>query len=133
MAAAENTAEISKKRGNPQNLIMWKPGQSGNLKGKPPGTRNRRTVILEAMRKLAEANGMEPHEIEELLQATAIQHAIKKGSFFHYSELSNGLYGKITDKMDLTSGGRTIADLITIAHVKAKPKPKPGAGASKKV
>lgn len=128
MAAAKSTEEITKKpRGNPQNLILWKPGQSGNLKGKPLGTRNRKTVIMEAMRKLAAANGMKPEEIEEMLQATAIQHAIKKGSFFHYSEVSNGLYGKITDKMDLTSGGKTIADLITLAHAKPKAGAKPPA------
>jgi hypothetical protein len=121
MAEAKNTEKNSKPRGNPQNLILWKPGQSGNPAGRKLGTRNRKTVIMEAMRKLAAANGMEPEEIEELLQASALQAAIKKGSFFHYQELSNGLYGKITDKVDLTSGGKTLADLITIANGKAKP------------
>lgn len=121
MAEPQNTEEITKRpRGNPQNLILWKPGQSGNPKGKPLGTRNRKTVILEAIKKLAKANDMKPEEVEELLQATALQHAIKKGSFFHYAEISNGLYGKITDKMDLTSGGKTIADLITLANGKPK-------------
>ena len=98
MAEAKSTDESTKKpRGNPQNLILWKPGQSGNPRGKKLGTRNRKTVIMEAMRKLAAANGVAPEEIEELLQAVALQHAIKKGSFFHYQELSNGMYGKMTD------------------------------------
>lgn len=126
----KSTEESSKKsRGNPQNLILWKPGQSGNPAGKKLGTRNRKTIIMDAIRKLAEANGKTPEEIEELIQAVAIQHAIKKGSFFHYAEITNGLYGKMTDKTDLTSGGKTIADLITIAN----DKPKRGAKASAKV
>lgn len=121
MADAINTEKNTKKaRGNPQNLILWKPGHSGNPKGRPLGSRNRKTVIMDAIRKLAEANDKTPEEIEELIQAVAIQHAIKKGSFFHYQELSNGLYGKMTDKTDLTSGGKTIADLITIANDKPK-------------
>lgn len=73
---------------------------------------------MDAMRKLAEANGMSTDEMEELLQATGIQHAIKKGSFFHYKEISDGLYGKITDKTDITSGGKTLADLIITANAK---------------
>lgn len=119
MADSKSTDQSTKKpRGNPQNLILWKPGQSGNPKGKAKGTRHRRTVIMDAMKKLAAANNMAPDEMEELLQAVAIQHAIKKGSFLHYAELSNGLYGKMTDKTDLTSGGKTLADLITLAHAK---------------
>lgn len=121
MAGAQSTEKSTKKpRGNPQNLILWKPGQSGNPKGKKLGTRNRKTIIMDAIRKLAAANDMDADEIEELIQAAALQQAIKKGSFFHYKEISDGLYGKITDKMDLTSGGKTIADLITIANAKPK-------------
>jgi len=116
METEENTDNNTKKRrGNPQTLILWKPGQSGNPKGRPLGARNRKTVIMEAIKKLAAANGKTPEELEELMQAAAIQKAVK-GNFFFYSELSNGLYGKITDKVDLTSGGKTLADLIASAN-----------------
>jgi hypothetical protein len=110
-----------KRRGNPQNLILWKPGQSGNPKGRKLGARNRKTVIMEAIRRLAEANNASPEELEELIQASGIQKAIK-GSFFHYQEISNGLYGKITDKVDVTSGGKTLADLIATANANGRRK-----------
>lgn len=105
-----------KRRGNPQNLMAaWKKGQSGNPKGRRLGLRSRRTVIMAAIRRLAEMKEMDPADIEELIQAAGIEKAVK-GSFFHYAEISNGLYGKITDKMDVTSGGKTLADLIASAN-----------------
>ncbi|HEY6923687.1 MAG TPA: DUF5681 domain-containing protein, partial [Steroidobacteraceae bacterium] len=32
-------------------MAKWKPGQSGNPAGKRPGTKNRKTVLLEALEK----------------------------------------------------------------------------------
>ena len=120
MAAAKNTGKNTDKRGTTQNLrAPWKPGQSGNPSGRKLGVRNRKTVIMDAMIRIAEAKKIPVEDIEEIMHASAIDKAMK-GSFFHYAEISNGLYGKMTDKTDLTSGGKTIADLITIAHGKAK-------------
>lgn len=119
MAAAKNTENnTKKKRGNPQNLIPWKAGQSGNPKGRGLGKRNRKTVIMEAIKRIAEMNGRSPEEIEEAIQYAGIEAAIKRGSFLHYAEISNGLYGKITDKVDVTSKGKTLADVIAAAHGK---------------
>ncbi|MCR2833489.1 DUF5681 domain-containing protein [Parerythrobacter lacustris] len=121
MAAQKSTEKSTKKRGNPQNLVApWKPGQSGNPKGRRLGQRDRKTVIMEALRRIAEKKKMTPEEVEEALQAAGLDKALK-GSFMHFKEISDGLYGPITNKVDLTSGGRTIADLITIANGKAKP------------
>lgn len=83
---------------------------------------------MDAIYRIAEARNLPPEEIEELIQVSGIEKAIK-GSFFHFQTVSDGLYGKLSDKVDVTSGGKTIADLITLAHGK----PKPGAGASTKV
>lgn len=93
----------------------FKKGESGNPKGRPIGSRDRRTVIMEALRRIAEKKGMTPEEIEEAIQVAGVEKAIK-GSFFHYAEISNGLYGKITDKLDLKSGGKSLADLLILAH-----------------
>lgn len=103
---------------------QWEPGESGNPNGRPAGSRNRKTVIMAAIKRIAEHKKMSPEEIEDAIQTAGIEKALK-GSFLHYAEISNGLYGKISDKVDLTSGGKTIADLITLAHGK----PKPGADA----
>jgi hypothetical protein len=93
----------------------WKKGQSGNPKGRPVGARDRRTVIWEALKRIAEKKNMLPEEIEEMIQVAGVEKAIK-GSFLHYSEVSNGLYGKITDNLDIKSGGKSLADLIAAAN-----------------
>lgn len=120
MAAKSTGNSTKKRRGNPQNLVMpWKPGQSGNPAGRKVGQRNRRTVIIDALKKLAEQHKLDPADLEEAIQAAGITKAIK-GSFFHYQEISNGLYGKVTDKLDVTSDGKSLADLITAAHARRK-------------
>lgn len=123
MAAAKNTAKNTTKSGRQKGLAApWKPGQSGNPNGRPKGRRDRRTVLWAAIQRIAEKKNMTPEEVEEALQAAGLEKAIK-GSFFHYKEVSDGLYGKITDKVDLTSGGKTIADLIALANGKGSSKP----------
>lgn len=113
---AKSTAKSTSRKGKPENLVApWKPGQSGNPKGRKLGQRDRRTVIIAAIKRLAEKKDMTPEDIEELIQTAGIEKAVK-GSFFHYAEISNGLYGKTTDKLDVTSGGKTIADLIATAN-----------------
>lgn len=97
------------------NLKPFKKGQSGNPAGRPVGARDRRTVIWEALKRIAEKKKMTPEEVEEALQVAGVEKAIK-GSFLHFAEISNGLYGKITDNMDIKSGGKSLADLLLLAH-----------------
>lgn len=130
MAAAKSTGISTRRKGNPKNLKpAWQKGQSGNPAGRKLGQRNRKTVIMAAIRRMAEKRDMTPEDLEELLQAAGIEKALK-GSFFHWQEVNAGLYGKLTDKVDLTSGGRTLADLITIANAKGTAKPAPKRGGS---
>lgn len=124
MAEPKTSLTPSVKRSRANLKSGWKKGQSGNPKGRPVGSRNRKTVIWAALMRIAEKKNLTPEEIEDALQAAGIEKALK-GSFFHYKEVSDGLYGKINDKVDVTSGGKTIADLITLAHGQ----PKPGADA----
>lgn len=114
---AKNKETTQKRgRGNIKTLKMWKPGQSGNPKGRPVGARDRRTVIWEALKTIAEKKNMLPEEVEAAIQVAGVEKAIK-GSFLHYAEISNGLYGKITDNVDIKSGGKSLADLIASANV----------------
>lgn len=99
------------------NLIPFEPGQSGNPSGRPLGARDRRTVIWEAMKKIAEHQGMLPEDVEVEMQVSALKKAILKADFYMYQELSNGLYGKIVDNVDIKSGGKSLADLVAHAHV----------------
>lgn len=112
---AENSGKNSGKKGKVENLKPFKRGRSGNPKGRPLGRRDRKTVIWEALRRIAEIEDMTPEQMEEEIQVSGILRA-RKGSFLHYAEISNGLYGKIMDQVDVTSGGRTLADLIATAN-----------------
>jgi hypothetical protein len=111
MAIAKNTG---KNTGIANLKPAWKKGQSGNPKGRPLGARDRRTVIWAALKRIAEKKKMTPEEVEEALQVAGIEKGLK-GSFFHYQEISNGLYGKITDKSEVEFKGKTLADLMTAA------------------
>lgn len=109
----KNTEKKTDKR--LQNLkAPWEKGKSGNSKGRPLGSRDRRTVIWEALKRIAEKKGMLPEEVEAAIQVAGVEKAIK-GSFLHFAEISNGLYGKITDKLDVKSGGKSLADLLILA------------------
>jgi hypothetical protein len=118
MAKAKNTGRNT---GLANLKPAWKKGQSGNPKGKPKGTRDRRTVIWEAIKRIAEKRSLSPEEVEEAIQAAGIEKSLK-GSFFHYKEISDGLYGKIQEKLDVTSGGKTLADVIAAASHARKSK-----------
>lgn len=112
MAESRTKAEQNARR--PQ---LFKKGQSGNPAGKKVGTRDRRTVILDALKIIAEKKDMDPEELETLLQASGIKHALK-GSFSHWQAITDGLYGRMTDKIDVTSKGRTLAEVIALANGK---------------
>lgn len=108
MARAKNIAKNSVKPSKrTAGLIPWKKGQSGNPKGRPLGARDRRTVIMEAIKRIAERKNMTPEEIEEAIQTSGIEKALK-GSYLHFAEISNGLYGKVQSKVDVTTDGKAI-------------------------
>jgi hypothetical protein len=115
MTPQNSSGENRKKRGNPQNLKPFKKGQSGNPKGYPKGQRNFSTIFKEALRRIAEVKEMAPTDIEDAIHVKAIEKALK-GDFFYYKELNERIHGKVTDKMDLTSKGKTLADLILAAN-----------------
>jgi len=106
------------------NLKPFKKGQSGNPKGRRKGQRDYRTLFWIALERIADTKGMTAEEVEEALHAAGIVKALR-GDFFFYQELNNRVHGKVTDKMDVTSGGKTIADLITMAHGGTKRGAKP--------
>lgn len=101
---AKNRTETEKEAGKNRRLANLKKTAGP---GRPKGSRDRRTVIYEALKVIAASKGKTPEEIENLIQISGIEKAIK-GSFLHYAEISNGLYGKIENKTDITTGGEKI-------------------------
>jgi len=94
------------------NLIPYKKGQSGNPKGRRKGQRDYRTLFWIALDHIANTQGITGEQVEEALHAAGIVKAIK-GDFYFYQEIANRVYGKPMDRMDVTSGGKTLADLFS--------------------
>lgn len=94
-------------RNREDNLIPFKPGETGNPNGRPKGRKNFATLFDEAIRRIAESKGIEPDEFEIQL----VQQAITKGfngdrSF--YSDTMDRVHGKAPQHFDHTTGGMPI-------------------------
>lgn len=92
--------KLGRKKMNPKsvaNLQPVKKGEVRNPNGRGKGRRDARTVIWEAMQKIAETQNMTAEEIETLLQQTGLKHALK-GNHQFYSTITDRLYGKQKEK-----------------------------------
>lgn len=77
-----------------KDLTPWKPGQSGNLKGKPKGTKHRSTVI----RELLALNGDDGVNNEYKMMDALLKKA-QTGDVSAVKEIQDTMYGKIPDKV----------------------------------
>lgn len=107
---------------NPENLIGkgFKPGQSGNPSGKPPGTKNRSTIarkVLE-MRGLLSKERMEGLKakfpevtdsmtVEEIMTIVMAENAIV-GDDKAYKAVMDSAYGAPKQDIDHTTAGEKI-------------------------
>jgi hypothetical protein len=106
--------------GKLENLKSYKPGQSGNPKGKPKGTKNRATALKRFMDLSAKIINPENSKsmdgtIEEKIAAAQIKKALE-GDTTAFREIMDSLYGKIPQKQDIdhTTGGDKIEGKTTI-------------------
>jgi len=75
--------------------------QLANLKrdagpGRPLGQRNFKTIYLEALKKIGEANGKDIAEMEVMFQEVGLKHALK-GNFQFWKDLNDRIHGKTPD------------------------------------
>ena len=94
------------------NLIPFKPGQSGNPRGRPLGQRDYATIYREALIKLAAKNNKSPDELEEEILSKGIASA-RGGDYRFYKDLLDRSHGtatvktetkvELSGKVDLTS------------------------------
>lgn len=94
------------KRRLPEKLVKfcWKPGQSGN-----PGGRPKKDFAADFARKILEANGD-----EKLLDqyANGFVGQLRKGNAYTFKELAERGYGKLTDKVHVSTDDAIIARLM---------------------
>ena len=112
-----------KKRGNPQNLIPYKPGQSGNPKGRPKravsyltGKGYKLTEINDTIQEMVGMNIAELKKVRESDNATilektiaeALKKGLEKGNLESIETLLNRVYGKPKQDYDITSAGKEL-------------------------
>ena len=108
--------------------VSWKPGQSGNPKGKTKGTRNRATILKEFLAIKLKKDPVnkefvlpEGITLEQSIALSLIQKA-RSGDVFAIREIYDTIYGKLTDKLDQTHNftkmGRVKADVIGLDNEK---------------
>ena len=96
----ENTAR--KQRGRP-----FPKGQSGNPNGRPLGSTNFETDFEEVVNVIAKRDHKTKSKVRQELLVVAYDMA-KKGQFQFFKELIDRKYGKVPDKVDMTSKGEKI-------------------------
>ena len=89
---------------NEQNLTPWKPGQSGNPKGRPKGSGV--TDRLKALLDQPVKDGAEMTVAEAL--AKAAMKAALKGDHRFFKEILDRTEGKVTDKLEVDGDMRVI-------------------------
>lgn len=110
----KRNAEITekKKKIDGRKLLpqLYKKGQSGNLKGRPVGTRNWDTVYWQAIKRLAKKNSIKPDDLDLELVEKGIMEA-RKGNFNFWKEIKEANYGKVKEHVEY-SGNLTISEFL---------------------
>ena len=101
---------------NPENLIRPKPGEVRNPKGKPPGTKNRSTILkkwISVVTKLKNpiTGKDEFGTVEDKVTLALIERALR-GDVQAIKEINDTLYGKLTEKSEVNTTGDIIIKLI---------------------
>ena len=99
---------------NNQNLIQFKKGESGNLKGRPKGVKNRGTIIRDIFNYITQLDSFQFNDlqskfpnikegmsIEYLMTLIQVDKAIFKGDSKAYKVLMDSLYGTPIRQLDL--------------------------------
>ena len=88
-----------KRRGAPLKHL-WKPGQSGNPKGRPKGSKNFSTLFRIAAKEVAEALalGKKPDAIQVELVKRGIKEGLG-GNYSFYKDIMDRLYGQAVQRL----------------------------------
>lgn len=73
---------------------------TANPNGRPPNTKNFSTIFREAVKKIAEAQGIEEAEVEYDLVIKAISEA-KKGKYQYHKDIFDRVYGQAEQRHEV--------------------------------
>ena len=88
-----NNRKRSPVNGQPVPPPAWKPGQSGNPKGRPKGK-----SVTNQLRKLLD-EGLEGKDLADAMAKAAYKHAMK-GDFRFWNAIVERIEGKVPDKLE---------------------------------
>ena len=77
----------------PKQLTPFKKGQSGNPKGRPVGSRSFKTLVNEAIIKIATDTGQDPLELERDIVVKGLLSA-RKGDYRFYKDTMDRVHGQ---------------------------------------
>lgn len=96
---------------------MSKPGQfkkgqdpRRNIEGRPVGSKNFTTDFDEVVEEIAKTNKITISEARKILLKVAFTQA-KGGNYNFWKEIIDRYYGKMSENIDLSSGGKPIQQL----------------------
>jgi hypothetical protein len=106
---SEITETQQKKRRGAPPEYLFKPGQSGNPAGRPPGSKNFTTLFEKAVKDVAKKLelGEDPDNVEIEIIKRGIKEALA-GKYPFYKDIFDRIYGQPKGNIDITSGDEKI-------------------------
>lgn len=87
----------------------WTKGESGNPKGRPKGSRNRKTIIKEILESDSlDGSGM---QIVDQITHALVKRALE-GNVSAFRELMDSAYGKVADKAEQSITYQRMGDIV---------------------
>lgn len=96
---SEKTEKKQKRRGAPPEYL-FKPGQSGNPKGRPRGSKNFDTLFKKAIRKIAKEKKLPVKDPEVEMVVRAVIEALE-GNYSFFKDLMDRRYGTPKGSVDI--------------------------------
>jgi hypothetical protein len=104
--------ETKQRKNREDNLIPFKPGESGNLNGRPKGSLSFTTLYKKAIENIAKSKGVTPEDFEVQLVTQAITKGFNGDRSF-YADTMDRVHGKAPQSIDHTTDGKSF-DTINI-------------------
>ena len=105
---------------NNENLVSFKKGQSGNLNGRPKGSRNRTTLVRELLEMVSTFDNPLTEQSEKLSYVEQIiisQIAeARKGNVQAFRELMDSAYGKMKDVHQFEETEKETEFVVTVVN-----------------
>ena len=109
----KTNSEQTKKKNKLDNLKPFKPGQSGNPKGRPPGSKSSRTIAKEILAALSESNEPLDPVLRAVIAVMNDEEARDADRLKAADMIMDRMEGKAQQKVDNTSSDGSMSGTPT--------------------